>query len=83
MENTKQILIVPDTTHPKAEIQSVDAVNGVVLFAWCDINGNRTDSGNSIGRFQPTQLAPVPPATVGEYAEPSDATLINAIRAVV
>lgn len=56
---------------PKAIVTSVDAAAGTFLFAWLDSNENRVDSGNSVGRFTPSN----PPAY------PSEATLKSAIVA--
>ena len=44
--NEKRILNLDSAAYPKAEVQSVDAKNGVLLYAWCDASGNRIDSGN-------------------------------------
>jgi hypothetical protein len=78
---SKRILTLTTAPFPKAEVQVVDPRNGVLLFAWLDADGNRVDSGNSIARFVAVQLPPVEPETVGEYAEPSDETLVAAIQA--
>lgn len=83
METTKRILTLTGTTYPKAEVQSVDPINGVLLFAWCNADGERIDSGNSIARFEIVYIAGGAPDSVGEYEQPSDETLAAAIQAVV
>lgn len=76
-----RILNLTGTTHPKVEIQSVDAGNGVATFRWLDADGNPVDSGGSVARFTPAvpnELEnPGDPIT---YPEVSDATLIDAIE---
>ena len=79
---TRRILAT-GSTPPKAEILKVEPATGTVLFAWLDATDARIDSGNSLARFAPVSVPPVPPATVGTWAEPDDATLTAAITAVL
>lgn len=72
------LLTLTGTPHPQAEIQSLSVADGVFTFAWLAADGERVDSGGSIGRFTPSwQLA----AETGEriYHEPTDAELAEAI----
>jgi hypothetical protein len=70
------ILTVTGCSHPKAEVQSVNAAAGLLIFRWLDANEHPVDSGNSVATF-----TPVTPDEDGNYAEPSDETLIAAIEA--
>ncbi len=78
-----RIVTLTGAVFPKALIQSVNAKDGVALFAWLDANGKQVDSGGSVARFTP--LAPLPPADGATpsaapiYPEVPDATLANAI----
>lgn len=76
-----RILILTGTVHPKAELQAIDAANGIATFRWLDAAGNPVDSGGSVAKFAP--LAPNEPENEGEpitYPEVPDATLIDAIE---
>lgn len=76
-----RIVTLTGTPHPKAEVQRVDAANGVLVFRWLNSSGQPVDSGGSIATFTPVApVSPVPPATAPTYPEPSDATLIDAIE---
>lgn len=83
MNTDPRIITLTGTVHPKAEIQSVDAANGVATFRWLDANGAPVDSGGSIARFTP--LAPLPadpeePNAPVQYPEVTDAVLKSAIE---
>lgn len=73
---SSRIVTLTSAPHPRARIDSVDAANGVCLFAWLDAEGRQVDSGGSIARFSPV---PVPATEPQEFEEPSDATIANAI----
>lgn len=70
-----RILNLTGTVHPKAEIQSVDAANGVATFRWLDVAGQPVDSGGSVARFTAAD-----PDAEGVYPDVSDETLAAAIE---
>lgn len=78
-----RIVSLTGAAYPSARIDSVDAANGLAVFAYLDANGAQIDSGGSIARFTP--LAALPPAQDSKpgdaptYPEVPDATLADAI----
>lgn len=76
-----RIVSLASGPHPKAQIVSVDAATGTLLFAYLKADGTKADSGNSIARFTPAQPLPKErPSDPVKYAEVSDAVLIAAIQ---
>lgn len=75
-----RILTLAGTVHPKAEVQSVDPAAGTVTFRWLDAAGHPVDSGGSVARFTPIQVAPVLVGEEATYADPSDEVLAAAIE---
>lgn len=75
---TPRVLTLTGTPHPKALVQSVDAVSGGCVFAWLNESGEQVDSGGSVARFTPSWI---PSETPDEriYIEPADAELAAAI----
>jgi hypothetical protein len=69
------ILDVTGTPHPKAKVDRIDAANGVAFFQWLDADENPMGSTGVVAMF-----TPVLPDEDGNYAEPSDETLIAAIE---
>lgn len=74
-----RILAINGAVYPKAEIQSINPGEGVVVFRWLTAGGVPVDSGGSIARITPVQPNNAPGAPVA-YPDVSDATLIAAIE---
>ncbi len=65
--------------HPQAEVVSIDAAAGVLVFNWLDVSGARVDSGGCVVRFTPVLQTPATDTDPAVYAIPDDAGLAGAI----
>jgi len=77
-----RILTLTGTVHPKAEIQSVSAADGLATFRWLNASGYGVDSGGSVAKFTPLAPNEAEPGEPVTYPEVSDETLTTAIESV-
>lgn len=73
-----RVLTLTGAPYPKAAVQSIDAENGVCVFAWLDAEGAQVDSGGSVARFI-VSWEPGESPDERVYIAPTDAELADTI----